>query len=384
MRLQRVLILSASFGEGHRQASYALKEMLVRHHPGIEVEIIDYIHKLNPAFNRFAQFMYIQGIKHVPNVYGFFYKHINRIPTNSAIGKQITYIGSIIGRKKLLEFIQEFKPQVIIHTFPSSAGALSEMKREGLVAIPSVTVITDYAIHRQWIHENTDLYLVGSTEVRDQLLDEGVPLEKIRITGIPVRQEFYRTFDKEELLKKYGLSPDRKTVLVMGGAFGVSENITRLCQFLFYIEEEIQIIVVAGRNRRLYAHLQELATGARNPILLFGFMDKIAELMAISDLMLTKSGGLTTSEGIAMKLPMIFFKPIPGQEMANADYLKRTGVAEITRNMDEMKTLFLRLILHPTRLQEMKKNFDPLLKNIRIHSIPEELEKLVETVRPKK
>ncbi|MBE3553840.1 MAG: galactosyldiacylglycerol synthase [Thermicanus sp.] len=382
MRLQRVLILSASFGEGHRQASYALKEMLVRHHPGIEVEIIDYIHKLNPAFNRFAQFMYIQGIKHVPNVYGFFYKHINRIPTNSAIGKQITFIGSIIGRKKLLEFIQEFKPQAVIHTFPSSAGALSEMKREGLVTIPSVTVITDYAIHRQWLHENTDLYLVGSTEVRDQLLDEGVSLDKIRITGIPVRQEFYRTFDKEELFKKYGLSPDRKTVLVMGGAFGVSENITRLCHS--NISKKRSKSCRGGPNRRLYAHLQELATGARNPILLFGFMDKIAELMAISDLMLTKSGGLTTSEGIAMKLPMIFFKPIPGQEMANADYLKRNGVAEITRNMDEMKTLFLRLILHPTRLQEMKKNFDPLLKNIRIHSIPEELEKLVETVRHQK
>lgn len=377
MPLKRALILSASFGEGHRQASYALKEMLMKSYPGIQVEVIDYIHKLNPAFNRFAQFVYIQGIKHVPNVYGFFYKHINRIPTNSAIGKQLTYIGGIIGRKKLLEFIRQYEPEVIIHTFPSSAGALSEMKREGLVEIPSVTVITDYAIHRQWIHQNTDLYFAGSMEVGEQLQAEGVSPEKIRITGIPVRQEFYRSFDKDALYRKYGLEPNKKTVLVMGGAFGVSENITQLSQFLFSIEEEIQIIVVAGRNRRLYTHIQELAEGARNPVLLFGFMDKVAEIMTISDLMITKAGGLTTTEGIAMRLPMLFFKPIPGQEMSNAEYLKQKGVAEITRNVDEIKTLFLRLILHPTRLQNMRKNFDALLQSIRIHSIPEELEKLV-------
>lgn len=380
MALKRVLILSASFGEGHRQASYALKEMFVKEYPDIQIEVIDYIHKLNPAFNKFAQFVYIQGIKHVPNVYGFFYKHINRIPTNSAIGKQLTYIGGIIGRKKLFEFIRQYQPEVIIHTFPSSAGALSEMKREGLVTIPSVTVITDYAIHRQWIHEYTDLYLAGSKEVGEQLLEEGVPPEKIRITGIPVRQQFYETYDQKELLEKYGLDPGKKTVLVMGGAFGVSESITELCQFLFHLEEEIQVIVVAGRNRRLLTHIQELAEGARNKVLVFGFIDKVAELMAISDLMFTKSGGLTTTEGITMKLPMIFFKPIPGQEMSNAEYLKRKGVAEITRNVDEIKTLFLRLILHPTRLQNMRKNFDALLRDIHIHSIPEELEKLVQSV----
>lgn len=381
MVLKRMLILSASFGEGHRQAANAIKELFLNKYPDMVIEVVDYIHKLNPTWNRIAQFCYIQGIKHIPNVYGFLYKQINRIPADSSLHRQLNLIGNIIGRNKLYKYINEFDPQVVIHTFPTSAGAVSELKKEGKLNLPSITVITDYTIHRQWMHSGTDLYMVGSTEVKDQLIQEGIPGEKIAVTGIPIRQDFYKPIQVHQVRKELGLAIDKPTFLVMGGAFGVSSHITDLCKRLFSANEEIQVIVICGRSKKLYEHVSELAQSAKNKALVFGYVTRMAEMMAVSDLMFTKSGGLTTSEGIAMEIPMIFFKPIPGQEMANAEYLKRFGVAEITMNMGEMERVIGRLLRHPERIKEMKRNFHQVKQHTSIDSLEDSILRLVSKVK---
>jgi len=375
--LERVLILTASFGEGHRQAAFALKELILQDNPNALVEIVDYIDQLNRPFNRVAQFMYIQTTKKAPKVYGYFYKHVNFIPENSVLSKSFNFIRRIFGRKKLLAFIQKFEPQVVIHTFPTSAGVLSEVKEKGLITIPSVTVITDYAAHRAWIHPYTDLYLVASTEVRAQLLKENVPLHKIKVTGIPIKQVFLQEYNREELKRKYNLDPLKKTILISAGAFGISEKIVDIANFFFNLEEEVEFIIVAGRNKQLYAEIAELKERVRNKVILFGFTDKMAELMAVADLVITKSGGLTTTEAIAMRLPMLFFKPIPGQEESNANYLKKYGVAMIANNSEEIKIQFLRLVLPSERLKVMRDNFRELWADIRIDSTINELHKII-------
>ncbi len=369
MDIKRILILSASFGEGHRQAANAIKEAFALRHPEIEIEVVDYIHQVNPVWNRFAKFCYIQGIKHIPKVYGYFYKQINRIPPSSPYHRRVNLFGAIIGRNKLLKYITSFDPQIVIHTFPTSASAVEELKREHKLDIPSVTVITDYALHRQWIHKSTDLYFVGSRLVRDLLLQEGVAAEKIRITGIPIRQEFYHQFDREQINQELGLDPQIPTVLVSGGAYGVSCHINNLCKHLFDSDEKVQVIVVCGRNKRLYEHMQERAATSKNKALIYGFVNRMADLMSVSDLMFTKSGGLTTSEGIKMELPMIFFKPIPGQELANAKYLERAGVAQITSNDQQLEAVFHTLISNPDQLQAMKDGFKALKADIIMDSL---------------
>lgn len=371
--IKRILILSASFGEGHRQAANAIKESFALKHPEIEIEVVDYIHQVNPMWNRFAQFVYIQGIKHAPKVYGYFYKQINRIPPSSPYHRRINLFGAIIGRNKLLSYIKHFDPQVVIHTFPTSAGAMMELKREHHLNIPSVTVITDYILHRQWIHESTDLYFVGSREVRDQLLQEGVSEHKIKITGIPIRQEFFKPRNSNQINLELGLDPNVPTVLVSGGAYGVSGHMINLCKRLFESKDKVQVIVVCGRNKRLYDHIQELAVDAKNKVLIFGFTNRMADLMAVSDVMFTKSGGLTTSEGIAMELPMIFFNPIPGQELANAQYLEKAGVALITKNDQQLEMVLQSLISNPSRLKAMREGF----KTLKTDKDPEYLQKVI-------
>ncbi|QZA32506.1 UDP-N-acetylglucosamine 2-epimerase [Hydrogenibacillus sp. N12] len=370
----RVLILSASFGEGHRQASRAIQEALFLRHPDAAVEIVDYVQSINRTWSRFAQFFYLQGIKRAPVLYGFFYKQFNRIPTDSTLSRSMSRIGHIIGGRKLKEYVDHFRPDVVIHTFPSSAGAHAELKRQGETAVPSFTVITDYAAHRQWIHQETDLFFVGAPKVRDELIAEGVPREKIRVTGIPVRQMFLRTYDRADLARRMGLRPDRPTVLLLAGAFGVSEQIVAVTRALLAEPVPLQLLVVTGRNRRLYETMAEVTAEAGGRLRVFGFVENIAELMAVSDLVFTKSGGLTTSEAVAMEVPMVFFKPIPGQEAANADFLAGAGVAVITRQLDDL-IAFTRRFLDDAGLRAaMKARFLPLKRSMHETTIVEELE----------
>ncbi|MBE3596769.1 MAG: UDP-N-acetylglucosamine--LPS N-acetylglucosamine transferase [Hydrogenibacillus sp.] len=377
----RVLILSASFGEGHRQASRAIKEELLHHHPQAAVEIVDYMQTINPAWSRFAQFFYIQGIKHAPVLYGFFYKQFNRIPTDSTLSRSMSRIGHIIGGRKLLEYLNDFRPDVVIHTFPSSAGAHAELKRQGETRVPSFTVITDYAAHRQWIHQETDLFFVGASRVRDDLLAEGVPAEKIRVTGIPVRRPFRLTYDRAEGAKRLGFRPEIPTVLVLAGAFGVSEQIVALGKYLLDRPDPLQVIVVTGRNRRLYETMAEVAKGAMDRMRVFGFVDNIAELMSLSDLVFTKSGGLTTSEAVAMEVPMVLFKPIPGQEAANAAFLSAAGVAVVTRQMEDLHAFFERWMKEPGLRAAMKARFEPLKRDMHQTTIVRELERFLAHVK---
>lgn len=360
MDVKRILILSASYGEGHRQAAYAIKEAFSVSHPEIEVKIIDYIHEVNRVWNRFSQFVYIQGIKHIPKVYGFFYKQVNRIPPNSALHRKINFFGVVIGKKKLLEFIRLFDPQIVIHTFPTSAAAMMELEEQHKVNLPSITVITDYILHRQWIHPTTDLYLVGADVVKDQLLQEGVPEHKVKITGIPIRQEFYKQRDRTEIARELGFDPQVPTVLVSAGAYGVSNQILTLCKHLFQSDTNLQVIVVCGKNQRLYDQMQHLALEAKQKAVVYGFTNRMGDLMAISDVMFTKSGGLTVSECMAMNLPMVFFKPIPGQEMANAQFLEKSGVAKIASTKHEVEEILQQLIMQPQILHEMKQNFQSI------------------------
>lgn len=360
MDVKRILILSASYGEGHRQAAYAIKEAFSVSHPEIEVKIIDYIHEVNRVWNQFSRFVYIQGIKYIPRVYGFFYKQVNRITPKSALHRKINFFGVVIGKKKLLEFIRTFDPQIVIHTFTTSAAALMELEEQHKVNLPSITVITDYILHRQWIHPTTDLYLVGANIVKDQLLQEGVPEEKVKVTGIPIRQEFYKKRDRNKLAEELGFDPNVPTVLVSAGAYGVSSQILSLCKHLFHSDTKMQVMVVCGRNRRLYEQMQQLVAEAKQKVVVFGFTNRMADLMAISDVMFTKSGGLTVSECMAMELPMVFFKPIPGQEMANAKFLEDAGVAKIASSQQQVEEILVELIQKPHILQDMKGHFQTL------------------------
>lgn len=340
------MVLSASYGEGHQQAAYAVRDALAVMSPQTDVQIIDYMRTVHPVLDSVAKYCYLKSVRFAPALYGWFYKGTSQIPPSSLIQRQLNSLGIT----DLAEKLNDYRPDVVLSTFPTPAGVVSYLKQQGKTGIPLATVITDHAIHSQWIHPLTNMYFVGSNHVRTGLIARGMAPETIRVTGIPVRPAFRQSLDRASLQRKYGLRPDVPTVLMMGGAYGVMADIHQICEELFQYPYPVQVIVVTGRNERMKTQLETLLPSATNPVWVHGFVKEIHELMAVADLMLTKAGGLTISEALALQVPMLLYRPIPGQEVQNTKFLVRSGVAVLARSRKQVsEQLFDLLVEHPEK-----------------------------------
>jgi processive 1,2-diacylglycerol beta-glucosyltransferase len=214
-----------------------------------------------------------------------------------------------------------------------------------------VTVVTDYVVHAQWIHPGTDLYLVGSENVREGLVERGVPRHKISVTGIPIRANTGLLGQREALKEKWGLKPGIPTVLVMTGAQGMMRRPWPL--FHTIASRPVQGFFLCGKDRALMSRLKLWAH--RYPeFRIMPFVRIVPELMCVSDVLISKAGGLTTSEALAMELPMIIFHPIPGQEFANRDYLTGSGAAMTADSLRQLGRALDRLCAAPEKLDEMR------------------------------
>ena len=358
-KLRRLLILSASYGEGHQQAALAVRDALMEENPDLDLQIVDYLEMVHPMLNSVARYCYMKSVRFAPALYGLFYKGTSRIAPSSLIQRRLNHLGY----EDLAEYLSTYKPDVILSTFPTPAGVVSMLKEQGLIDIPAATVITDHAIHSQWIHHYTDHYFVGSEHVKRGLMIRGVDERRISVTGIPVRPAFLAANNRAEVRAKLGLEDDYPTLLIMGGAYGVLGDIVQICEELFQSDRRAQLIVVCGRNEKLRQTIEQLSKDAKNPVWVFGFTREVHELMAVSDLIVTKAGGLTISEALAMELPMLLYRPIPGQETQNATFLVKSRVAVLARTRRQVLGHIDRLLRDDgTRLRRMRVNTNTIRK----------------------
>ncbi len=335
-----ILILSARYGNGHWQAAAAIREAMTAVYPGHDALLLDYMDLVSPALNRTIQSLYLASIKHFPGGYGWFYRTTSTIAPDSPFQSLL----NSLGREQMAALIQTTAPHAVISTFPTQAGVLSDMRRLGHVHVPSITVITDNTVHSQWVHPHTDLYCVSSPEIAESLRIRGVSEERIAITGIPIRQAFAHLIDGGEVRRRQRWHPDLPIVLVMSGAFGALGGVSEACRVLTHMGRPVQLVVVCGRDRQLQMRLQRQCRHYRYPVHVYGYVEAIADFMTAADLLVTKAGGVTTAEALALGLPVVIFRPIPGQEEANADFLCDHGAAISARTTDELRAACERLL----------------------------------------
>ncbi|HBF39558.1 MAG TPA: UDP-N-acetylglucosamine--LPS N-acetylglucosamine transferase [Firmicutes bacterium] len=334
-----VLILSASYGGGHNQVARALTSAIQLQAPGMKIITVDYCDLLVPLFNRLTQFGYMQSIRHFPVGYALYYQATGKISSDSFWQRHLNKIGY----SELMMLVDDLQPRLIISTFPIPAGVLSAMKASGHLNVPIVTVITDMCVHSQWIHPNTDLYVVGSSEVADGLVGRGVPRWKISDSGIPILPEFNNNFDKAKLKEAFGFKPNDKVIIIMGGSDGIFKATGfKLHRTLEQLPNGVQALILTGYNQDLYEKLQPLMAKYSN-FRAEKFFHNMAGLMQMADLLITKAGGITISEALASGLPMVIYKPMPGQEEINANYLWRHRAAIIAKTEHRVRTATNRL-----------------------------------------
>jgi processive 1,2-diacylglycerol beta-glucosyltransferase len=316
-------MLTASYGAGHRQAARAIEEALRLRRPDLRVASADYVDLVHPLFNRLTQAAYVLSVKYVPAGFGWFYRATARIPPDSAFQRFLNGLG----RQRVLQLVRRTDPRVVVCTFPTQAGVLSALRLRGEIDLPLVTVITDNTVHSQWIHPATDRYCVSAPEVAAGVVGRGVPPERVRVTGIPIRPAFRQRYDRAAVLRGLDLDPGRPTVLFMSGAFSMLRGVLGACRGLLELPQPPQVVLVTGRDRRLAAAARAQLQQRGLPVRVLGYVDEVAPLMQAADLLVSKAGGLTTSEALACGLPMIIFRPIPGQEEANTAFLVEHGAA---------------------------------------------------------
>ena len=239
--------------------------------------------------------------------------------------------------------------------------------RDRSVTAPLICILTDYGVHRAWIADYVDAYVVASDDMVPELMTFGVPKEKIYPFGIPVHDVFFDREDRSMILRDLNFDPELPTLLFMAGSFGVS-NIIKLYRDLTETNVKMQIIVITGRNRKLYeAFEKELASGARLPTRLIYFTDEVEKYMHASDLLVTKPGGLTVSEALACNLPLAVFDAIPGQEEDNANFLKTHDMGVRLHKGDDFAEQISSLLMEKQKLQAMRENCEEFDKS---QSIP--------------
>ena len=322
----RVLIISVKAGAGHMRAAAAIEEALKEKHPSIDVKNVDALEYTNAAFRKTFSNAYNTLATDLPSIWGYIYETMERKAADSKT-KRLATLFDRMNSQAILKLVKEFAPAAIICTHYLPAEILGHARRSGKLAAPVSVVLTDYDIHTMWIQNGVDSYFVATEDMAYALEAKGVDAARVSVTGIPVMPSFSKRHpDTKAVRAKLGLRAEPPTVLVSAGGFGMAA-VDETVEMLAEAAGDVQILAVAGRNEALHAALGAAAARHKGRIVPYGFVTNMNELMAASDFAVTKSGGLTSSECLAMGLPMVIWNPIRGQEERNADYLLEAGAA---------------------------------------------------------
>ncbi|MCP8970991.1 diglucosyl diacylglycerol synthase [Ectobacillus ponti] len=341
----KVLILTAHYGNGHVQVANTLEKAFRQR--GIQnVIVCDLFAESHPVITDITKYLYLKSYTIGKELYRLFYYGVEKI-----YDKKIAVWYANFGRKRLKSILQQEKPDIVINTFPIIA--VPELKKQTGFSIPVYNVLTDFCLHKIWIHHHVDHYFVATDQVKERMVQTGVPWSRITVTGIPIRESFERLVDRDAIYAKYRLNRDKKLLLIVAGAHGVLGNVRELCESCAKLPD-VQVAVVCGKNEELRSELEQLRGQYGDALQVFGYIEHLDELFRITACLITKPGGITLSETIALQVPVILYKPVPGQENENAVFFEQEGAAVVIREEDEVFAQTKALLEDDRRLQQMR------------------------------
>ena len=334
----RVTILTSSYGGGHAMVAQTVAAALLELRPALQIEVIDFFDTFDGTrFNKVVSAAYVHSVRKAPFLYGWFYYVTQKIGERSALQSRLNHIG----RDSLGRYLNDHRPDLVINCYPTPAGVVSALKLSGVVSMPSVTIMTDFAVHSQWIHSGVELYIVGSASMRQGLIDRGIPPEHVLATGIPVRPSF--------------TAPEQRAAdgpaLVTVGAVGMLKGAVPLCRDLSGVLD--RTVVICGHDAGLRQRLTPIQVARDGRLEVHGFVDEMHRYMSEARLLVGKPGGVTASEALAVGLPMVLCGMIPGQEQENAKFLVEGGAARVPANRRELCRTVKQLLASPDELAEM-------------------------------
>jgi processive 1,2-diacylglycerol beta-glucosyltransferase len=351
------LIVYAKAGAGHLRAAEAVFAAFKRRGQEKDVKLIDCLDYTYPWFKPFYPQSYLFLVRFLPLVWAFIYYALENRAIYSLI-RPLRRVNNRLVSKRFAEFLKKERPKVVISTQFFASEVVAALKKKGEIDSLLVSVVTDFGLHTFWESKNVDIFVVASEDTKKDLMSRNVPEEKIRVLGIPIEPPD-KAFNKPEIQKEIGLKQGLLTILIVGGGFGVGpikKLVFSLNKLSDEVREKVQLLVVCSRNKKLYGEMKKIASGLKISSKIFGFVPNLYKMMVASDVIISKSGGLTVSESLSSGLPMIIISPIPGQETKNCDLLVKRGAAVRIDRAFEVKKVIEELVEIPDKLAGMRQS----------------------------
>jgi processive 1,2-diacylglycerol beta-glucosyltransferase len=329
----RVLIATVTAGGGHLAAAAALDEAWRALRPADVVDQVDLSKFFSPLHRKIVSDGYVKLVNHAPELWGMVFAKTDRPKAARALNR-VRAIFPSNSRHRFGRYVRQFRPDVVLctHYFPLETLAHLRHKRGGPRPL-AVSVVTDFEAHALWMDACVDLYCVAAEETKARLVARGAAAEDVAVTGIPISGRFSAKLNLKALRKSLGLRDDLPVLLVPSGGFGMGP-VAEILAELDKVEQPFQTVVVTGRNAELRRELA--AQDRKHSTKVLGFATNMHELMAVADLLITKPGGLTSSEALALGKPLFILNPIPGQEAANSDFLLEHGAAAKVNRVEDL------------------------------------------------
>jgi len=350
----RIAILHATAGSGHKRAAESLAAALSQMQPSAIVREVDTLVFASGLYRGTYAASYNAMAARAPRLWGVLYHSWASAPVNKSTAP-VRLALDRMNLRRLVRVVESESPDAVICTHFLPIEALSPRRGGGRLRVPLYCVITDFAAHPFWAFPHVDRYFVANAELATELAGLGVPSERIEVTGIPVDPKFARTIGRAEARARLGLDRERPVVLVMGGGGGVGP-LAEVAVQLAALPPRPQVLVMCGMNRPLRAKIESLPEAKAGAIKALGFTRDVDVLFEACDLAVGKAGGLTCSEALAKGLPLVIFKPTPGQEVRNARYLEAAGAAFHADSEAEVEEIAGRLLVDPAARAQMRES----------------------------
>ncbi len=348
MHSKRIVLMYISEVSGHHNATLAIEKAVKLLDPCAEISNINAFNYTNPVAEKIVNSIYMGIIKVAPGIWDYLYDNPQIVKSLEAAKRNVHKTNS----PKLKSLFDRLRPDAVVCTQAFPCGMVADYKKTYGSNLPLIAVLTDYVPHSYWIYDAVDCYVTPSEDVSWRLIKKGVSIEKVKSLGIPFDPKFNESLERSLIFQKHKLSSDIPTLLIMGGGQGLGP-IKKIVKSLEKIDKDIQEIVVTGTNKKLYNSLLRRIKKYKKKILVFGYTQNINELMYISDIVISKPGGVTTSEVLAKAKPMIIVNPLPGQEANNTAYLTQKRAALKVEDPGEINYIIEDLLENPYKLSRL-------------------------------
>ncbi len=342
----KVLILTITAGQGHNQAAKTLSDYLSRNQ-GVQAETLDAFEYINQGLKEIVSRGYLMSAKRLPQIYGKAYRMAEKRDSDNGYIMRAT---SSIMAKKLIGFVEEFDADVIVCTHVFAAMLVTDIEKKFKRDIKTIGIITDFTVHPYWEETELDYYVTANEFLTNQAIKKGIAEERVLPIGIPIDPKFMDCQGKAQAREMLGID-DKRTVLVMSGSMGYGK-VARMVKGLDGSDMDFQIISVCGNNQKLKKRIDKMKK--KHKIYNYGFTDKVNLMMDAADCIVTKPGGITSSEALAKGLPMIIANPIPGQEDRNVEFLMNNGAAFKVSSTFPVDEAIYQMFTNETRFNQLK------------------------------